>query len=169
MIDPVLLTMVSAAMITAAAYDAATLTIPNWISLALMGLFPVLALSVGLGWGEAGIHVAIGFCALVIGMILFATRLIGGGDAKLFAAIALYMGGAWIGAYVFSVALAGGALALALLLARWIAGMGFVFRWTWLSHLTKADAGIPYGIAIAAGGLFVFPATHLFTLALASN
>src|SRR6185295_16167034 len=124
MIEPVLLTMVGAAMIGAAAYDAATLTIPNWISLVLIALFPLVAFSADLGWAEVGMHVAVGFAALVIGIALFAARVIGGGDAKLFAAIALYMGGGWIGAYVFTVALAGGALALALLALRWIAGAG---------------------------------------------
>lgn len=168
MIEPVLLTMVGAAMIGAAAYDVATLTIPNWISLVLIALFPLVAFSAGIGWSEIGVHVAVGFGALVLGIGLFAARLIGGGDAKLFAAIALYMGGAGIGAYVFAVAVAGGALACVLLLARWIASHGMA-RFVWLSHLTKAGAGIPYGIAIAAGGLFVFPATHLFVQAAAGN
>lgn len=169
MIEPVLLTMVGAAMIGAAAYDVATLTIPNWISLVLIALFPLVAFSAGIGWSEIGVHVAVGFGALVLGIGLFAARLIGGGDAKLFAAIALYMGGAGIGPYVFAVAVAGGALACVLLLARWIASHGMAARFVWLSHLTKAGAGIPYGIAIAAGGLFVFPATHLFVLAAAGD
>ena len=165
MIEPVLLTMVGAAMIGAAAYDAATLTIPNWISLVLIALFPLVALSADLSWSEIGVHVAVGFAALVIGIGLFAARMIGGGDAKLFAAIALYMGGGWIGVYVFTVALAGGALAVVLLALRWIVSTGLAVRFAWLGHLAKAGAGIPYGIAIAAAGLLVFPATHLFALA----
>lgn len=169
MIEPVLLTMVGAAMIGAAAYDAATLTIPNWISLVLVALFPLIAFSVGLSWSEIGMHAAVGFGALVIGIALFAARLIGGGDAKLFAAIALYMGGGWIGAYVFAVAIAGGGLACVLLLVRWIATTGIMERFVWMRHLTKMGAGIPYGIAIAGGGLFVFPATHLFALAAAAH
>lgn len=164
MIEPVLLTLVGAAMIGAAAYDVTTLTIPNWISLILVGLFPVLALSAGLSWSEIGVHVAIGLGALVIGMVLFATRIVGGGDAKLFAALALYMG-TWVGSFVFAVAVAGGVLAFVVLLMRWIALSGITARFAWVQHLTKAGAGIPYGVAIAAGGLFVFPATHLFTLA----
>jgi len=53
--------------------------------------------------------------------------------------------------------------------ARWVALTGITDRFTWLRHLTKTGAGIPYGIAIAAGGLFVFPATHLFALAASAH
>ncbi len=164
MIEPVLLTLVGAAMIGAAAYDVTTLTIPNWISLILVGLFPVLALSAGLSWSEIGIHAGIGFGALVLGMVLFATRVVGGGDAKLFAALSLYMGTS-IGTFVFAVAVAGGGLACAVLAMRSIALTGVTARFAWIQHLTRAGAGIPYGVAIAGGGLFVFPATHLFMLA----
>jgi Flp pilus assembly protein protease CpaA len=34
----------------------------------------------------------------------------------------------------------------------------------WLDHLAKAGAGLPYGVAIVAGGLFVLPQTQLFSL-----
>lgn len=162
MIEAVLLTAVGAAMIGAAAYDAATLTIPNWISLLLIALFPFVAFNAGLSWGEVGVHVAVGVGALMVGIALFAGNIIGGGDAKLFAAIALYMGGGFIGSYIVAVAIAGGALACFLMALRWVANSGLTERLIFLRHLTKSGAGIPYGIAIAAGGLFVFPATHLF-------
>jgi len=165
MIEPVLLTLVGAAMIAAAAYDAATLTIPNWISIVLLVLFPVLAFVSGLSWADTGIHFAVGFGALVVGIALFATGTIGGGDAKFFAAVALYIGGAALPAFVFSVALAGGVLASFLLGLRWFTKSGFAVQFPWLHHLTTPKAGVPYGIAIAAGGLMVFPATHLFFLA----
>jgi prepilin peptidase CpaA len=165
MIEPMLLTLIGAAMITAAAYDATTLTIPNWISLALVALFPILAVVAGLSWSDAGIHAAIGFGALLIGMGLFAMRVIGGGDAKMFAAVALYMGASSVGAYVFMVALAGGAIACLILLARGLALSPLAARLSWLRGLASIGNGLPYGIAIAAGGLVVFPATHLFALA----
>ncbi|MCE9523440.1 MAG: prepilin peptidase [Alphaproteobacteria bacterium] len=165
MIEPVLLATVSAAMITAAAYDATTLTIPNWISLLLFAVFPVLAFSSGMGWAESGVHLAIGLAALAIGIALFAANLIGGGDAKLFAAVCLYMGSASVASFVFAVALAGGLLACAVLAIRSVALTGITTRFSWLHRLSTSGTGIPYGVAIAAGGLFVFPATHLFALA----
>lgn len=162
MIEPVLLTLVGAAMIAGALYDAATLTIPNWISLVLLALFPAVAISAGLGWSEIGIHFAIGFAALLAGIALFAGGFIGGGDAKLFAAISLYVGASAFGFYVFAVALAGGVLALLLMGLRYLARSGVAWRFNRFQHLAMSGAGIPYGTAIAAGGLFVLPATRLF-------
>lgn len=162
MFEPVLLTLVGAIVLAGAVYDAATLTIPNWISLVLLALFPAVALVAGLNWTEAGIHIAVGFAALLAGIGLFAAGLIGGGDAKLFAAVALYVGAAGFAPYVFAVALAGGALAALLLLARQAALFVDVERLKSLKHLVMSGAGIPYGIAIAAGGLIVLPATRLF-------
>jgi prepilin peptidase CpaA len=163
MIEPILLTLVGAAMIAAAVYDAATLTIPNWISLVLLALFPAVAFIAGLSWVETGIHFAVGFGALAVGVALFAAGVIGGGDAKLFAAISLYVGAAGFAPYVFAVTLAGGVLAFLLLTVRGLASFGVVVRPpNSFKHLAMSGAGIPYGIAIAAGGLLVLPATRLF-------
>lgn len=163
MIEVVLLTAFAAVVLAGAVYDAATLTIPNWISLFLVGLFPVLALTAGLAWSEVGLHLAVGIMALLLGMGLFAANIVGGGDAKLFAAIALYMGLGWVGSYVFTVALAGGCLAVALIALRAVAASPLgVFL---VPYVRLPKSGIPYGIAIAAGGLFVFPTTHFFLLA----
>jgi prepilin peptidase CpaA len=162
MLEPVLLAIVGAAMIAAAVYDITTLTIPNWISAALIVLFPLVAFNADLSWAEAGIHLAVGFAALVVGVLLFAGGLIGGGDAKLFAAVSLYIGAASFGLYVFAVALAGGALAVAVIALRWAVSSGLTARIGWLQHLTQKSGALPYGVAIAAGGLFVIPATQLF-------
>lgn len=165
MFEAALLTFVGAAAIAGAAYDVATLTIPNWISLTLMALFPVLALAAGLSLSDAGVHLAIGAGALMVGIALFAGGIVGGGDAKLFAALALYMGLQSIGPYVFAVALAGGVLAVALILLRTPAARIFLSRLPWTQKLTSPGLGVPYGVAIAAGGLIAFPATQLFALA----
>jgi prepilin peptidase CpaA len=162
MIESVLFVLVGTAIIAGAVYDAATLTIPNWISLILIALFPFVAISAGLTWAEAGIHVGVGLAALIVGILLFAGGIIGGGDAKLFAAVSLYIGATWFGAYAFAVALAGGLVACVLIALRWAAASSFGAHLTWLQHLAKRGAGIPYGVAIAAGALFVLPSTHLF-------
>lgn len=166
MIEPIILTLIGAAMIAAAVYDATTLTIPNWISIFLVALFPIAALGAELSWAEIGIHAAVGFAALLVGMGLFATGVIGGGDAKLFAASALLVGAADFAPYILAVALAGGALGCLLLAVRWAAAKFDVYgHLNWLSHIAKQGAGIPYGVAIAAGGLFILPATRLFMIA----
>lgn len=158
--EPMLL-MVGAALIVGAAYDAATLTIPNWISLALLALFPVVAFNAGFDWAETGIHVAVGVAALIVGAALFATGTVGGGDAKLFAAVSLYIGAGWFASYILFVALAGGAVALVVLAIRYAAAHGIGAQLSWWQHLVTGK-GIPYGVAIAAGGLFILPRTHLF-------
>jgi prepilin peptidase CpaA len=160
MLEPVLLAAVGAAMIAGAVYDAATLTIPNWISGLLLALFPLVAFNADLSWTEAGVHVGVGAAALVAGAVLFGFGLIGGGDAKLFAAVSLYIGLASFGKYAFAVAMAGGVLACLVLLMRWVSRSGLEVQFPWLKHLTRKD--LPYGVAIAAGGLFVFPTTQLF-------
>ena len=165
MFEAALLTLVGAAAIAGAAYDLTTFTIPNWISLGLLALFPVLALAAGLSLSDAGIHFAIGAAALAAGIALFAGGVVGGGDAKLFAALALYMGVQSIGPYVFAVALAGGALAIALLTLRWLPISILLSRLPWVHRLSAPGVGVPYGVAIAAGGLIAFPATQIFALA----
>jgi len=166
MVEAALLTFICTLAMAGAAYDFATLTIPNWISLSLLALFPALAIAAGLSLSETGMHFAVGAGALAVGVALFAGGVIGGGDAKLFAALALYMGAQSIGPYVFAVALAGGALAVGLLLVRSLPVRIFLsrFRAQWVHRLTSPGVGIPYGVAIAAGGLFVLPGTHFLAL-----
>ena len=160
MFVPVLLTVVGAIIIVAAVYDATTLTIPNWLSLILIGLFPIVALATGLSLSDAGVHAAVGFGALIAGMVFFAFQWIGGGDAKFFAAVALYMGISSVGAYLATVVVAGGVLAFILLSARRVAKFGVPMDW--FLRFTRGGSVIPYGIAIAFGGLAVLPKTQLF-------
>ena len=76
----------------AAGWDIASFTIPNFVNLALAAVFAVFALSAGLSFSAIGWHLVAGIAALAVGFALFATGHIGGGDAKLFAAIALWLG-----------------------------------------------------------------------------
>jgi prepilin peptidase CpaA len=148
----------------AAIYDAATLTIPNWISLVLVALFPLVALGSGSDFTAIGIHLIIGFAALLGGMILFAFNLIGGGDAKFFAAVSLFVGLSDLASYVVVVIFVGGLLALMILGAKKITGFGISMDW--FLKRTRDGAVIPYGIAISAGALVVLPETQLFAAAL---
>ena len=168
MFEAALLALVGAAALTGAIYDLTTFTIPNWISLALLALFPVLALAAGLSLSDAGLHLAVGAAALAVGIALFAGGIVGGGDAKLFAALALYMGVQSIAPYVFAVAVTGGALAVTLLVLRSTALSVLFIRLPWMHKLSSPGVGVPYGVAIAAGGLMALPATQLFALASAT-
>lgn len=157
--------LVGAALLLAAVYDIATLTIPNWISLALVGAFPVLALLAGFSWSETGMHVGVGIVALAFGIAGFAGGIFGGGDAKLFAALALYMGAGAIAPFLFWVAIAGGVLCAVLIVLRRLPLAWVGERWSWTRHLVTNGGGVPYGVALVAGALFVLPATQLFVSA----
>ena len=149
--------------IVAALSDATTMTIPNWISAALVVAFFPAALVMGLSPTAIGISAALGVAALLAGMIMFALHWIGGGDAKLFAASALWLGLAGAAPFLAWTAIAGGALALALIGARRMAattGVPFA-QPAWLQRLLAPEGDIPYGIAIAAGALAAFPQSGL--------
>jgi len=164
MLDTALYMLVGAMMIAAAAYDVVTLTIPNWISLVLLALFPVLAFAVGMSWAEFGWHVAIGVIALAAGIAAFGVGVVGGGDAKLFAAVALFMGPLGIAPYILAVAVAGGVLAMFFLALHQPRLEALTRRSAMLTHIVSRGLALPYGVAIVAGALFAAPSSHLFTL-----
>lgn len=149
-----------ALVITAALRDATSYTIPNWISLALIAAFPPAALSLELPLAQVGLHLGLGGAALILGMIMFALRWIGGGDAKLFAAAALWLGWPAAATYGVMTAVAGGALALTLIVLR----SGYLRPYVvtgpaWFSRLAEPGENVPYGVAIAVGALMAFPAS----------
>src|SRR4051812_19763737 len=84
-----------ALVIVAALRDTTSMTIPNWISLALGGAFFIAALVVRLPLPFLGMAALAGVVMLVAGVAMFALRWLGGGDAKLLAACALWLG--WSG------------------------------------------------------------------------
>jgi prepilin peptidase CpaA len=153
-----LLLIFPALAIVAALKDATSYTIPNWISLALIVAFVPASLASGASLATIGVCLAAGLIALMAGMGMFAAGWIGGGDAKLFAAAALWLG--WPAAFSFMLAtgLAGGALTLGLLSLRsgWFAPI-VAGGPAWVRKLGAEGGDIPYGVAIAVGALATFP------------
>lgn len=150
-------------LIYAACTDIASLTIPNWVSIALAGVFPVAALAGGLLLGEIAIHFLFGFAVLAVGFFLFQAKIIGGGDAKLLAAVTLWTGftpALYI--FFFWTTLAGGIMALALVAARQLLPHAATYP-AFVSHLLQKQNGIPYGAAIMVGGLMAIPALQLIS------
>ncbi|MCG8560910.1 MAG: prepilin peptidase [Hyphomicrobiales bacterium] len=154
-----LLFVFPAAMAMAAAMDLLTMTIPNRISLALVAGFLVLAPLTGLGLTEMAVHLGIGLAMLVVGLLLFIPGWIGGGDAKLFAAVSLWVGLDQLLAYAVYASLLGGALTLGFLALRMVPVPFGLTRYDWLARLHDSSNGIPYGIALALAGLLVYPQT----------
>jgi len=152
-----------ALVIVAALRDGVSMIIPNWISVALVVAYVPAVLVTGLPLAEAGLSLAVGVGMLAVGVVMFALRWIGGGDAKLLAAAALWLGVSGLLPFLIWTALAGGALAVALLAARrMLAFTGFPLRQPpWIERLLAPEGDIPYGIAIAAGALAAFPDSPL--------
>lgn len=144
------------AMAFAAAMDLLTMTIPNRLTLGIAAAFFVVAPIVGLPWHDYLSHLAAGAAMLVVGVVLFSMRLFGGGDAKLLAAAALWLGMEPLGPFLIYVTIFGGVLALAILAyRRFPAGALPLPGWALRLH-AKGEA-MPYGVAIAAGALTVYP------------
>lgn len=162
MIEQALLMVFPVAMAYAAANDLFTMTIPNKISLALIAAFAIVALIVRLPADQLMMHVGVGAAALVVGFGLFSFNLVGGGDAKLMAAGALWMGSELALPYVAYITIFGGVLSLAILAYRRFVPAQSLALPGWALRLHINGGGIPYGIAIAAAALALYPQTVWF-------
>lgn len=159
LIKPALLSVFAVLVIVAAMKDLASYTIPNWISGALALAFVPAALLVGATPMQIAIGAGVGVAMLIAGIIMFALRWLGGGDAKLMAAASMWIGLPGLAPFLLYTGLAGGALALSLLALRssWLrpfamSGPG------WVDRLATPGGATPYGVAIAVGALAAFPA-----------
>ena len=154
-------------LLAAGLYDLASFTIPNFLSAALAALFLAFAAAAGFSPALLGWHLGAGVMGLVLGFGLFAFGWIGGGDAKLFAAIALWLGFSDLLPYAVVASLFGGLLTLLLLLARQLPLPDFLAERRWVARLHDARSGIPYGVALAAGAFALLPYSEIFRLAAA--
>ncbi|MGN6422808.1 MAG: A24 family peptidase [Asticcacaulis sp.] len=146
-----------ACLLAGAFTDLTSMTIPNRLTLGLAAAFAptavLMQLSGHFGWPQWGEHLGLGVFGLVLGMICFALRFMGGGDAKMIAAASLWLG--WHGfiAFLIYTALAGGVLTLGLIGARKAFVLAAPRLPAWLGRHLEAKGDIPYGIAICVGGL----------------
>ena len=153
-LDLARLLLFPALMAFAAASDLFTMTISNRVSLLLAAGFVVLAFAERHGLPRhASARRRAGMVVLTVAFICFTMGWVGGGDAKVAAAAALWFGFAHLMGYLVYASLFGGALTLLLLQFRqWplpypLAGQA------WLLKLHAKESGIPYGIALAIGAL----------------
>lgn len=151
-----------AAMIYAGIADLLTYKIRNVLVIAVAMTFLVLAPLTGFGPLEIALSLALGLAVFVVTFGFFAAGWIGGGDAKLATAAALWFGWEHALAYFVYAAILGGVLSLALIVFRRIPLPPALCRIEWLARLHAADSGVPYGVAFAAAALIVFPQTHWY-------
>jgi len=123
--------------------------IPNWTVLAVLALaVPWMALN-PVTWDLWALGA--GGLALLISFALYSTGVVGAGDSKLFAAVALFAGMAHLLTLALATAIAGGAIAAVSLGSRPRRAL------VMLTMRGKGDfgRGIPYGVAIAIGAALV--------------
>ena len=157
LLDALRLLVFPTLMAFAAASDLLTMTISNRVSLVLVAGFIVLALAIGMNVTDVAIHVGAGFLVLAIAFGCFACGWIGGGDAKLAASTALWLGFGQLLDYLLCASLLGGALTLLILRFRIYPLPNVLAGQEWVVRLHRVDAGVPYGIALALAALLVYP------------
>ena len=154
------------AMAFAAASDLFTMTISNKLTLALLVGFVLLFPLTGMDLSTFGLHVVAGSIVLAIAFTCFAFGWIGGGDAKLAAVIVLWVGAGHAVEFIVMSALFGGALTLLLLAFRKQIALPVSFMGQeWLVRLHDQRTGVPYGIALAAAALVIYPNTVWLSIA----
>ena len=142
-ISSLLLVALAAMLLVACWCDLKARTIPNGLNLAVALLAIPYWWSIDLSlW--PGVALQLGVAALVFCLfaIAFAFGAMGGGDVKLVAAIALWLPAQSVLALLFIMSVAGGALTLAMLIRHRLARQ-------------TGQLEIPYGVAIAFGGLWL--------------
>ena len=143
--------------------DLLTFTIPNGIPLALLAGFFLIMGCIGIPWSTFLSHASTGLLVLLIGFGVFVRGWVGGGDAKLAAAIALWLGVDNVLAFLLWTAMLGGTLALLLLMYRRLFPPLWLICQPWAMRLHDPKEGIPYGVALAGAGLIVYPHTIWMT------
>ena len=139
----ILLGILAILLVYAAFVDVRTFTISNRLNLAVALMAPLFWLSVGLPlWPDAAIQLAVAAGVFVLLAVAFYTGMMGGGDVKLAAALALWFAPATTVVFLVYMSIGGGVLTLVVLIL----------------HRMKKKAGkpeVPYGVAIAFGGLVI--------------
>jgi len=146
-------------VIYAAASDLFSMTISNKVSLALMAGFMVFALWMRMDYMTIAWHWAMFAMVLAGGFALFALGAMGGGDAKLAASTALWLGWEHTMSYFLISAIMGGVLTLMIIKLRTMPLPDRVTDVDWVYRLYRADSGIPYGIVLGIAAIVVYPQT----------
>ena len=157
--DTARLLIFPAMMVFAAWSDLFTMTISNRVSLILVAGFFAMALVSGMSPHAVLSHVGAAFAVLAVTFVFFARGWIGGGDAKLAAATALWLGFDHLMPYLLYASIFGGVLTLAMIRFRLMPLPAMLANRDWVKRLHRLDGGVPYGIALAAAALLVYPDT----------
>jgi prepilin peptidase CpaA len=166
MIQAAILVIFPLCMAIAAFSDLFTMTIPNRVSVILLASFIVVAPLAGMSLIDIGWHLLAGLAVFAVVFVLFAINTMGGGDAKVLTASAVWFGfNDSLVVYLGDVAVIGGALTMLILLIRSQKGMIAAIGVPVPRPLLQ-EKKIPYGIAIGIGGFVAYPTSPLMQLVL---
>ena len=157
--EAVRLLVFPALMAFAASSDLFTMTISNRVTLALVGGFVAMAFMSGMSPADVLAHAGAAATVLAVTFLFFSRGWIGGGDAKLAAATALWLGFDHLMGYVLYASIFGGVLTLAMIRFRLMPLPQMLADQDWVKRLHRLDGGVPYGIALAAAALLIYPHT----------
>ncbi len=137
--------------------DLVTMKIPNKLILTLLVGYAVLVPFAGLSLVQIVLNMMAATAVFWLAFGAFAYGWMGGGDVKLMAVVALWLGLPLVPAFLVWTSVFGGVLTVALLLYRVVpisaAGFGQI---AWAGRLHAREARVPYGVAIASAALMVF-------------
>ncbi len=145
-------------LVVAAAFDVWRFIIPNLVSAVL--IFAFVAAAVLLPQSEPWwTYPAAALMVFGVGVVGYAFKIMGAGDIKLLTAVALWAGTAQLLELLVMVAVAGGIIALLLIVLRRLLFYGLVSfgpsREVHLPRILVTGEPVPYGVAIAAGGIWL--------------
>ncbi len=140
-------------LILAACSDLLTMTIPNWISALIILLFVIAAFVAPLPPAVVGMSFLCAFGVLCVTLIFFRFGWMGGGDAKLATATALWFGWSGLAGYCLVASVIGGVLAMAILALRRNPVPPALLRVSFVTRLADENSGLPYGVALSGGAL----------------
>ncbi len=165
---PVLMMSAGGLVALAAAWDVFSRRIPNLLPLIIAALYFAQAIYVQ-AWTDIPWHLLTGFGVLAVGIVIFALKLIGGGDVKLLAALSLWAGPDNIILLLLVTCIAGGVLGILFVLPGLLGRNPAVSRavdWVFekvlrrqgpmLMASSSKHIQLPYGVAIAIAGFVVF-------------
>ena len=136
-------------------YDVLTGRIPDWISVSLVAGFVAYSLLAGFSVEKMAWHAAIGLLVFFAGFIVFFLGWMGGGDGKLAAAGALWLGPALIQKFLFIAFLYGAGLVALIFIMRRIPLPPFLLKQEWLQRWLDGKEGLPFGLAMAGSVLTI--------------
>jgi prepilin peptidase CpaA len=155
-------------VIIAAMIDATSYKIPNWLTVLTAVLFLPMALWSGMPINEMGWHLLAGLVLFFVGYALFSFGIFGGGDAKLMAAAGLWFGPSTSVEFLVFTTLAGGVLAMAIIIWTQASKIWDFYSSKRTAQLTKLikhiNPKLPYGVALCVGAILAFPNTWWMTV-----